>query len=111
MSTLDQEIAALKNWTLAGSVTGGTNTVTVPNHAEEILVVVSRAGSQTYSNIRPALATFDHPWILGGYYVSSSDHGLCNINVSNSGKTFQIRNYRYAATDYKDSATMYVYYK
>lgn len=111
MSTLDQEIEGLKNWTLAGTSSGGVySTITVPDTANQVNIVV--IGGTTYSSIMPLNgSTLSGTWMIGGYYASSSDWGFANVNVSNNGKSFQLRNAKYAGSDYKSSATMYVYYK
>lgn len=111
MSTLDKEIASLKTWTLAGTSSGGVySTITVPDTANEIKIVIV-CNATTYCSSRPNINYGTSTWMIGGYYASSSDWGFANVNVTNSGKSFQLRNSKYAGTDYKASSTMYVYYK
>lgn len=100
------------HWTLAGTATGGTQTVTVPNTATEVFVTVdfnnnTQSGVSGYSLI----STLPARWLIGGYYLASNDYGLVNLNVTNSNRTFQIRNSRYGNADQKTYSTLSVYYK
>ena len=97
-------------WVLAGS-NSNTGTVTVPDTATEVMVVVSISGSTTMSGSIARDRIVNGRWELGGYYISANDWGMTNINVSNSNRTFQIRNCRYGGQDLKSSAYIYVYYK
>lgn len=98
-------------WTKAGSVTG-TNTVTVPVTAKEVMAIVRTASSNSviYTNycLKAELSSI---WVIGGYSIGSSDYGIVNLNVSNSSRTFQIRNARYGAQDYKSSSVLTIYYR
>ena len=97
-------------WRLAGTATGNTNTVTVPDSTKEVMVVIEATSGVVYTGMA-VLAGLKAIWNVGGYYLSSSDIGLCNLNVSNSNKTFGIRNCRYGAGDYKTTAILSVYYR
>ena len=100
-------IADIKSgWKYQGSATG-TQTVTVPDSAVEVLIILGTS-TNTYRGSSPIVDTSSR-WLIGGYYASSSDWGYGNVNITNSGKTYQIRNYYYGAA--AGSATMYVYYK
>ena len=98
-----------RKWKLAGSITGGTDTVTIPVGSTEVLVMVSLGG--TVMSATAIIASLGSRFEVGGYYLSTSDFGLCNLNVSNSGMTYQIRNARYGGQDVKSSAILTVYYK
>ena len=93
-------------WKYQGSATG-TTTVTVPDSAVEVFIVLGTS-TNTYRGSSPIVDTSSR-WLIGGYYASSSDWGYGNVNITNSGKTYQIRNYYYGGA--AGSATMYVYYK
>lgn len=97
-------------WKLAGTATGNVNTVTVPNNAQEVIAIIEATSGVIYSDIA-LVSNLRAIWNVGGYYLSTSDIGLCNLNVSNGNKTFQIRNCRYGISDYKTTATLSVYYK
>lgn len=95
-------------WIYAGYASN-TGTVTVPDTATEIMVVITAGGTtMTNTAIRDSL---NSRWELGGYYITANDWGLTNVNVSNNNRTFQIRNCRYGSQDLKSSATITVYYK
>lgn len=98
-------------WTLAGSATG-TGTVTAPETAKEVLVeVMNSTKAYRYTAVYPVAGQPSGVSMVGGYYFSTSDYGLCNVNVSNSGRTYQVRNFRYGGTDYKSTGILNVYYK
>lgn len=97
-------------WKLAGTATGNTNTVTVPSSAQEISVAIEATSGVCYTGTAPIIA-LKAIWNVSGYYLSSTDIGLCNLNVSNNNRTFQIRNCRYGAGDYKTTAILSVYYR
>ena len=96
-------------WTLQDEVTG-TTTVTVPNTATEVYIIVA-CGSSMYTAYLLISSLSKTRLEMGGYYNASNDYGLCNLNISNSNRTFQIRNAKYSGTDYKSSSKMSVYYK
>lgn len=105
-------VTALESgWTLAGSATG-TGTVTAPETATEVLVeVMNSTKAYRYTAVYPVAGQPSGVSMVGGYYFSTSDYGLCNVNVSNSGRTYQVRNFRYGGTDYKSTGILNVYYK
>lgn len=95
-------------WEFGGSCTGGTDTVTIPDYSEVFIIVNGGGASfRTYSPLKITVSKVE----VGGYYLSTTDFGLCNINVTNDGKTFQIRNCYYGRFDVKPNAVLYVYYK
>ena len=116
MNTLDQALDYLADhatgWKLAGSaLNGSTSTVTVPNDANEVCVVLG-VGTNMYTNIYPLNCPFKPSrWMLGGYWAASNDWGYGNVNISNNGKTFQRRYYYYSGQNSSSSANMYVYYR
>lgn len=103
-------ISSTGGWVLAGSATG-TNTVTISDsNASEVYVKVNPVGSAVYS-ATIMRADLQSVWYVGGYYYSASDYGIINLNVSNSNKTFQLRNVRQGGSDVKSSSTLTVYYR
>ena len=46
--------------------------------------------------------------MMGGYYASSGDFGICNVNInmSNGGGTVSIRNFTYAGQNLVSSASI-----
>lgn len=101
------------NWKVAGSVTGGSGSVTIQEQASEVMAVVSLTSGSTsvcYTN-SAVISALQSVWVLGGYYWGTNDNGLTNLNVSNGGKTFQIRNVSYAGVTYTASATLTIFYR
>lgn len=101
------------NWKVAGSVTGNSGSVTIQEQASEIMAVVSFTSGSTsvcYTN-SAVISALQSVWMLGGYYWGTNDNGLTNLNVSNGGKTFQIRNVSYAGATYTASATLTIFYR
>ena len=114
MSTLDEAMGYLADharWKFAGQGTGNVaaGKVTIPDNAQMVYVEIL-AGAATYTGMAPAPFSSAR-WMIGGYWYSASDYGLCNLNVSNNGKTFQIRYAVFNKTDYSSSATLKVYYQ
>lgn len=91
-----------------GSATG-SNSITIPDSAIEVLAIV-QSGATKYS-ATAVVSGITGRWEIGGYYLSSSDYGICNLNVSNNGRTYSIRNCKYAGTDYKNTAILHMYYR
>lgn len=111
VSTNSRVTALEAGWTLAGSATG-TGTVTAPETAKEVLVeVMNSTKAYRYTAVYQVAGQPSGVSMVGGYYYSTSDYGICNVNVSNSGRTYQIRNLRYGGTDYKATGILNVYYK
>lgn len=103
-------ISSTGGWVLAGSATG-TNTVTISDsNASEVYVKVNPSGTAVYTSTIMR-ADLQSVWYVGGYYYSSTDYGIINLNVSNSNKTFQLRNVRQGGADVKSSSTLTVYYR
>ena len=111
VSTNARVTALEAGWTLAGSATG-TGTVTAPETAKEGLIeVMNSTKAYRYTAVYPVAGQPSGVSMVGGYYFSTSDYGLCNVNVSNSGRTYQVRNFRYGGTDYKSTGIINLYYK
>lgn len=111
VSTNSRVTALEAGWTLAGSATG-TGTVTAPETAKEVLVeVMNSTKAYRYTAVYPVAGQPSGVSMVGGYYYSTSDYGLCNVNVSNNGLTYQVRNFRYGGTDYKSTGIINLYYK
>lgn len=97
-------------WKLAGTATGNTGTVTIPNSAVEVMVIMSAANaSEVATSLVSALT--QPIWQINGYYSTSSDYGLMNLNVTNNGRTFQIRNFHWGSASYGTSGVLKVYYR
>lgn len=111
VSTNSRVTALEAGWTLAGSATG-TGKVTAPETAKEVLVeVMNSTKAYRYTAVYPVAGQPSGVSMVGGYYYSTSDYGLCNVNVSNNGLTYQVRNFRYGGTDYKATGIINLYYK
>ena len=111
-SYVDSSIPTIPEWTLAGSVTGQTWLTGIPATAKEVYIEVY-TGNHTamYSGVYLRNNMTTGVLNIGGYYISASDYGLCNVNIANNGTEVQIRNHRYGGTNYTTTATMRVFYK
>ena len=77
-------------WTKQGEITGNTETITVPNTATVVMVIITTTVNNVvnfYTGIG-VIESLSDRWNLGGYWYSSSDHGLINLDVTNNGRTF-----------------------
>lgn len=90
--------ADIPEWTLAGTSTSSSQAVTYPATATEILI----KGKSNHSSAPAAFAYMtvaslaDVSVILvGGYYWSSSDYGLMNVNHDAANNTLAFRIMRY----------------
>ena len=90
--------ADLPEWTLAGTSTSSSQTVSYPATANEILI----KGKSNHSSAPAAFAYMtvaslaDVSVILvGGYYYGSSDYGLMNVNHDAANNTLAFRLMRY----------------
>ena len=105
------ETKSESTWTKAGSATN-TDTVTVPETATEIMATVQPGTNDAiFSNycLKSALKSI---WYIGGYYMQSGDYAIINLNVSNSSRTFQLRNVIYGnGVNLKTNSTLTIYYK
>ena len=111
-SYVDSSIPTIPEWTLAGSVTGQTWLTGIPATAKEVYIEVY-TGNHTamYSGVYLRNNMTTGVLNIGGYYISASDYGLCNVNIANNGTEVQIRNHRYGGTNYTTTATMRVFYR
>ena len=109
---VDSSIPTIPEWTLAGSVTGQTWLTGIPATAKEVYIEVY-TGNHTamYSGVYLRDSMTTGVLNIGGYYISASDYGLCNVNIANNGTEVQIRNHRYGGTNYTTTATMRVFYR
>lgn len=103
-------------WTKAGTATGRSQSVTIPDNAVEVLLVArfNNGGDLTLQcsgHFICADLNANIVFLGGGYYFSSSDFGTVNVDLSNNHRTFTIRNIRYAGTDRSSTATLTAYYK
>lgn len=100
------------DWTLAGSVTGQAWVTGIPTTAKEVYIEAYTGNhSAMYSGVYLRNNMTTGVFNIGGYYISASDYGLCNVNIANNGREVQIRNHRYGGTNYTTSATMRVFYR
>ena len=97
-------------WTRAGSATN-TGTVSVPETAKEVKVLIQTADSNVLFTGQSYIEDLLPVWLISGYYVTSTDFGLVNLNVTNSSRTFQLRNVKYGGQDTKSRSTLIVYYR
>lgn len=111
-SYVDSSIPTIPEWTLVGSVTGQTWLTGIPATAKEVYIEVY-TGNHTamYSGVYLRNNMTTGILNVGGYYISASDYGLCNVNIANNGTEVQIRNHRYGGTNYTTTATMRVFYR
>ena len=85
-------------WTLLGTSSSSSQTVTYPADAKEILIkgFSNHGAVPGYFCTVPVSMLSDLKVILvGGYYSSSSDHGLANVNVDPVNRTLAFRNLVY----------------
>ena len=100
---------------------GKNQTITIPNKSTWRIMLVTAyvAINNTnivYQNVIFKEQTFaDTRLFLGGYYSTTSDRGLCNVNLympDDTGGTISLRNFLYANSDYGSSAYLQVrFYK
>ena len=85
-------------WTLLGTSSSSSQIVTYPADAKEILIKgFSDHGSVPGYFCTVPVSMFSDLKIIfvGGYYSSSSDHGLANVNVDPVNRTLAFRNLVY----------------
>jgi len=104
--------AAAKSWTqCSGSSTSASQTITYPAEATELLIKAKSSNSNApayFCNV-PVAAVSDVSIIqIGGYYYSSSDFGIANVNHDATNRTIAFRNLRYAGTT---GGTVTVYWR
>ena len=99
-------------WKEAGRTTGN-DWIDVPSEATEVNVMLVNAPSCFYSGVKTQTEPFNSTtvWTIGGYYYSSTDYGLGNVNMRNSGFGFQKRNVIWSGSNVTSAATLIVYYK
>lgn len=89
-------------WTLLGTSSSSSQTVTYPATAKELLIKAKSnysTNAVAYYLIVPVSAISDINVIsVGGYYSASADHGLANCNHNASERTLAYRNIYYAST-------------
>ncbi len=94
--------AADKSWTrITGASTASSETLTYPADATELLIKAfsSNGAGAAYYCCVPVDAISNVSIIqVGGYYYSSSDYGLANVNHNATNRTIAYRNLRYAGT-------------
>lgn len=99
-------------WTLAGSATGTTWITGIPETAKEVYIEAYTGNhSAMYSGVYLRDSMTTGILNIGGYYISSTDYGLCNVNIRNNGREVQLRNHRYGGTTYTSTATVRVFYR
>lgn len=109
---VDAHSGGASSWTLAGSATGQTWVTGIPTTAKEVYIEAYTANhTAMYSGVYLRDNMTTGVLNIGGYYISSSDYGLCNVNIRNNGQEVQIRNHRYGGTNYTSTATIRVFYR
>lgn len=97
--TLDAEDvgAVPTEWTLLGTSSSSSQTVTYPADAKEILIKASaRTSGVAYYNTIPVMAIQDVTIIMvSGYYYGSGDTGIANLNHNATNRTLGYRNLYY----------------
>ena len=98
-------------WTKAGSATN-TNTVTIPATAIEVIATVQPGTNDAIFTACCLKSALKSIWFIGGYYMQSGDYAIINLNVSNSSRTFQLRNVVYGnGVNLKTNSTLTIYYR
>lgn len=99
--TLDAEDvgAVPTEWTLLGTSSSSSQTVTYPAEAKEILIkAMPGTSGVAYYNTVPVMAIQDVTVIMvSGYYYGSGDAGLANLNHNATARTLAFRNLRYSS--------------
>lgn len=99
-------------WKEAGRTTSTSDWIDLPATAKEVNLIAV-VGGTIYSGYRslaePIISVTT--WMFGGYYAGTSDYGYANVNMRNSGRSFQKRHCYYAGTNYDSAATLIVYYR
>ena len=99
------------DWTLAGTSTSSSVKVTYPETAKEIFIkgFSNHGAIPAYFCFVPVSMLSDISVIaVGGYYSTSSDAGLANVDVDASARTLAFRNLRYGNNS---TGTYYFYYR
>ena len=105
-------------WHLAETVIG-TTSVTL---SEELLSIYDQVEilveiKLTQNNVDISLfgslliPNNNNLWVMNGYVTSSTDWGLVDFNLSDHGRTIELNNCYYAATQHNTDAVVNVYYR
>ena len=96
----------------AGPV-NASSSLTIPSNAREVIISVAiadSAGDRVFQSVfLRAQLTGTKVLFIGGYYYSSSDYGLVNVDLTN-GSAVKIRNSVYFANDRKSVSTLTIWY-
>lgn len=87
-------------WKLAGTTTSQTGSVTYPEEANEISIRMLFSGYAFVISV-PVIAIQNVTVLsIGGYYFSSTDTGIANVNHNASNRTIQVRNATYGSISF-----------
>lgn len=107
------------NWNLVDTVIGNSDSITIPedvftyNEQVEVLAQVVLTQGTTDVTICGSflIPNNNDIWMMNGYVTSSTDWGLVDFNLSDHGRTIELNNCYYAATQHNTDATVNIYYR
>ena len=107
------------NWNLIDTVIGNSSSITIPedvftyNEQVEVLAQVVLTQGTTDVTICGSflIPNNNNIWMMNGYVTSSTDWGLVDFNLSDHGRTIELNNCYYAATQHNIDATVNIYYR
>lgn len=107
-------VATPMAYTLIGTNTGTSKvTISANNLPSEVYVeVYTGSHSAMYSGTFLTEGMTSGTLNIGGYYMSATDYGLCNLNITKTSRgNFEvaIRNHVYGGTTYTTTATIKVW--
>lgn len=112
IASINTLLSTLMQWKLAGSVTGGTNTVTLPENFNELLIIIRIADNASVNvniNIPYTALTTAEVGYNGGYYQSSGVNAYARTLVTTT--TAKIGIARLNNNDTLSTTSMRVYYR
>lgn len=106
-------------WNLVDTVIGNSDSITIPediftyNEQVEVLAQVVLTQGTTDVTICGSflIPNNNDIWMMNGYVTSSTDWGLVDFNLSDHGRTIELNNCYYAATQHNTDATVNIYYR
>lgn len=112
ITSINTILSTLMQWKLAGSVTGGTNTVTLPENFNELLIIIRIADNASVNiniNIPYTALTTAETGFNGGYYQGSNVNAHARALVTTT--TAKIGIARLNNNDALNTTSMRVYYR
>lgn len=106
-------------WNLVDTVIGNSDSITIPedvftyNEQVEVLAQIVLTQGTTDVTICGSflIPNNNDIWMMNGYVTSSTDWGLVDFNLSDHGRTIELNNCYYAATQHNTDATVNIYYR